>query len=143
MPQFIRKYPFLWALLAIVAAGPSLRAQDHSGVYPPMDIQNGALLYGANCAQCHGATGDGVPGVDLKAGIRRVSTDQQLAQLVTNGIPGTAMPATPFALPEVSALVAYLRRRKSTRLNSSHEWISYAVFCLKKKKKKKKKKRNT
>src|SRR5207247_11145712 len=28
-----------------------------------------------------------------------------------------------------------LRDRKSTRLNSSHEWISYAVFCLKKKKK--------
>src|SRR5438105_5366477 len=27
--------------------------------------------------------------------------------------------------------------RKSTRLNSSHEWISYAVFCLKKKKIKK------
>src|SRR5438105_5437273 len=25
-----------------------------------------------------------------------------------------------------------LRDRKSTRLNSSHEWISYAVFCLKK-----------
>src|SRR5438105_6619320 len=24
--------------------------------------------------------------------------------------------------------------RKSTRLNSSHEWISYAVFCLEKKK---------
>src|SRR5207249_10414424 len=30
--------------------------------------------------------------------------------------------------------------RKSTRLNSSHVSISYAVFCLKKKKKKKKKK---
>src|SRR5207247_10773716 len=30
----------------------------------------------------------------------------------------------------------YPRDRKSTRLNSSHEWISYAVFCLKKKKKK-------
>src|SRR5688572_32372998 len=30
--------------------------------------------------------------------------------------------------------------RKSTRLNSSHSQISYAVFCLKKKKKKKKKK---
>src|SRR5207247_5118014 len=25
------------------------------------------------------------------------------------------------------------RDRKSTRLNSSHEWISYAVICLKKK----------
>src|SRR5690625_5473126 len=31
------------------------------------------------------------------------------------------------------------RDRKSTRLNSSHVAISYAVFCLKKKKKKKKK----
>src|SRR5436309_10821801 len=30
------------------------------------------------------------------------------------------------------------RDRKSTRLNSSHVKISYAVFCLKKKKKKKK-----
>src|SRR5262245_65503498 len=33
------------------------------------------------------------------------------------------------------------RDRKSTRLNSSHLGISYAVFCLKKKKKKKKNKK--
>src|SRR5437762_14322540 len=32
-----------------------------------------------------------------------------------------------------------LQDRKSTRLNSSHRCISYAVFCLKKKKKTKKK----
>src|SRR5438874_12755600 len=32
---------------------------------------------------------------------------------------------------------AYKPDRKSTRLNSSHVEISYAVFCLKKKKKKK------
>src|SRR5687768_17747267 len=32
--------------------------------------------------------------------------------------------------------------RKSTRLNSSHGYISYAVFCLKKKKKKKTQKDN-
>src|SRR5438552_12173932 len=31
---------------------------------------------------------------------------------------------------------AEARDRKSTRLNSSHQIISYAVFCLKKKKKK-------
>src|SRR5215813_15197576 len=31
---------------------------------------------------------------------------------------------------------ATMRDRKSTRLNSSHVRISYAVFCLKKKKKK-------
>src|SRR5687768_18278240 len=35
------------------------------------------------------------------------------------------------------------RDRKSTRLNSSHGYISYAVFCLKKKKKKKKTNKNT
>src|SRR5437870_7883879 len=37
---------------------------------------------------------------------------------------------------------AETKDRKSTRLNSSHVAISYAVFCLKKKKKKKKKKKN-
>src|SRR3712207_8440759 len=33
-----------------------------------------------------------------------------------------------------SGLISELRDRKSTRLNSSHANISYAVFCLKKKK---------
>src|SRR2546422_5043530 len=41
-------------------------------------------------------------------------------------------PPSPFA-PRTN-----LGDRKSTRLNSSHGYISYAVFCLKKKKKKKK-----
>src|SRR5256885_6406475 len=43
---------------------------------------------------------------------------------------GTTIDAKPY--------LAYLKRkdRKSTRLNSSHLVISYAVFCLKKKKKK-------
>src|SRR2546421_9569840 len=40
-------------------------------------------------------------------------------------------------LIEPTALATRLRDRKSTRLNSSHDQISYAVFCLKKKKKKK------
>src|SRR2546422_345735 len=36
----------------------------------------------------------------------------------------------------VQAARSMMRDRKSTRLNSSHGYISYAVFCLKKKKKK-------
>src|SRR2546430_13001002 len=36
---------------------------------------------------------------------------------------------------DISAQPASTRDRKSTRLNSSHSQISYAVFCLKKKKK--------
>src|SRR5688572_27924572 len=39
-------------------------------------------------------------------------------------------------------IVIFDPERKSTRLNSSHSQISYAVFCLKKKKKKNKKKKN-
>src|SRR5437764_10531341 len=40
--------------------------------------------------------------------------------------------------PDLARARDELRDRKSTRLNSSHRCISYAVFCLKKKKKKKK-----
>src|SRR5690554_7011023 len=46
----------------------------------------------------------------------------------------------PLALPLailLSSLIVMGKDRKSTRLNSSHVRISYAVFCLKKKKKKK------
>src|SRR2546430_4670221 len=48
-------------------------------------------------------------------------------------------PANPDAwmlLGEAWQMVFRQQDRKSTRLNSSHSQISYAVFCLKKKKKK-------
>src|SRR3712207_6977540 len=41
----------------------------------------------------------------------------------------------PLSHPAVQSAGARLEDRKSTRLNSSHANISYAVFCLKKKKK--------
>src|SRR6266849_2004973 len=44
-------------------------------------------------------------------------------------------PSAPRSPPATVQPSAWQRQdRKSTRLNSSHEWISYAVFCLKKKK---------
>src|SRR2546429_3860028 len=57
------------------------------------------------------------------------------------GEPGTSLPARlshrepghPGALSDAPTQ-ACPRDRKSTRLNSSHGYISYAVFCLKKKK---------
>src|SRR2546429_4698305 len=39
-------------------------------------------------------------------------------------------------VPRIAVRAAPDLDRKSTRLNSSHGYISYAVFCLKKKKKK-------
>src|SRR5215475_5795203 len=54
--------------------------------------------------------------------------------------PGREWPRGLERGPGQAALaVERLGDRKSTRLNSSHVKISYAVFCLKKKKKKKKK----
>src|SRR5438034_9839947 len=41
--------------------------------------------------------------------------------------------------PFITCGITLVKDRKSTRLNSSHTVISYAVFCLKKKKKKRKK----
>src|SRR5437588_5443636 len=48
-----------------------------------------------------------------------------------------------LALVKPKVVLILGRDRKSTRLNSSHTVISYAVFCLKKKKKKKKKRNRT
>src|SRR5690625_6181488 len=51
--------------------------------------------------------------------------------------PATQPPGLPqrLVLPARHALLEAGQDRKSTRLNSSHVAISYAVFCLKKKKK--------
>src|SRR5258708_26319640 len=60
-----------------------------------------------------------------------------------NAVDETCLPrgATAVSLGETSVCNRFCQTldRKSTRLNSSHQIISYAVFCLKKKKKKKKK----
>src|SRR5688572_31460029 len=45
------------------------------------------------------------------------------------------LPGTPVLVEDLDAVFCG-EDRKSTRLNSSHSQISYAVFCLKKKKKK-------
>src|SRR5258707_2633725 len=56
------------------------------------------------------------------------------------GLPSLRVKGLYLAIATIAAsfiahfLFANLRDRKSTRLNSSHANISYAVFCLKKKK---------
>src|SRR5687768_18311582 len=58
---------------------------------------------------------------------RRVGAGDEVRPLTAAAVVGDVLRA------EERALRA---DRKSTRLNSSHGYISYAVFCLKKKKKK-------
>src|SRR5256885_4246669 len=69
---------------------------------------------------------DALP-ISLAALAEREGQDAVVERL----LPRLLAPVTPSAQPEV---VGQVRDRKSTRLNSSHLVISYAVFCLKKKK---------
>ena len=89
-----------------MAAG-ALFAQ-HS--FTPADIEDGGRLFRANCAVCHGAEGNQVPGIDLAHGVfRRVRTDEDIVSIMRNGIPGTAMPPTNFSDPVAMTVVAYIR----------------------------------
>src|SRR6266496_4408953 len=65
-----------------------------------------------------------------------VSGDQRAAKVVLAEVVGEVVQC-PAAAVRHRCPRSAARDRKSTRLNSSHVEISYAVFCLKKKKKKK------
>src|SRR5690606_41967962 len=68
---------------------------------------------------------------DAKFGTMTTSLDGARASVGLNGGAKTS-----FALSAQDSNIGAVLDRKSTRLNSSHVKISYAVFCLKKKKKK-------
>ena len=88
-------------------------AQDHVGHYTQEAIERGSRLYGENCAFCHGSGGDSISGVDLKSGkFRRAASDEDLAKVIANGIPGTAMPPHKFSAMELEQVIAYLRNMR-------------------------------
>src|SRR2546421_11034493 len=77
----------------------------------------------------------GLPIVDL--GRTRVIVPSAFALLAASRLPMVVKTRdAPWNTPVVPyvKLDAASKDRKSTRLNSSHDQISYAVFCLKKKK---------
>jgi putative heme-binding domain-containing protein len=95
-------------LCALLAAGSALLPAQHG--YTPADAEEGEQLFIANCAICHGPEGDAVPGVELARGkFRHAESDEELGQVIKNGIPGTAMPPGNFHEHQITALIAYLR----------------------------------
>jgi putative heme-binding domain-containing protein len=96
----------------LVACAPaSLMAQTQT--YAPADVQYGARLYGQQCTYCHGGTGQGVAGIDLRANqFKRSTTDNDLRRVIANGVEGTSMPPFKFDPPEVTAIIAYLRKMR-------------------------------
>src|SRR5437867_7828186 len=83
-------------------------------------------------------------GVDVEAARERgqltvVDADEFLPHFMRDGMPDSPvfLGLAADVIGQARAGGRYPRDRKSTRLNSSHRTISYAVFCLKKKKKNK------
>ena len=112
-----------WAVVCaaavLVASVALVDAQNptmlgHPEDYPRVDIEHGARLYAENCDRCHGANGNGVSGVDLRSGrFRNAVSDQDLARVITNGIPATGMLGFKFDAAELTGVVAYLRNMNS------------------------------
>lgn len=95
------------AVLGVVLAADPAWAQHG---YTRAEIENGARLFQANCATCHGPKGDAVRGVALLGGqFKRANSDEQLVKIVIEGIPGTSMPPNNYSALEAGMIVAYLR----------------------------------
>jgi len=98
----------MWAIRVSLALWAGALFAQHG--YSPADVDAGGRLYRSNCVNCHGQEGTAIQGVDLGHGkFRRASTDDELARIIINGIPGTPMPPSSFSQAQADTIVAYLR----------------------------------
>ncbi len=88
------------AALAIAAAScgvrgsPPGRPSAESIVTRPDQVTDFALLYSSNCAGCHGSEGKGGAAVGLGDPVYlAIVDDATIRRVVSDGIPGTSMPA--------------------------------------------------
>jgi putative heme-binding domain-containing protein len=101
-----------WSIVSI----PAARAQHGSiAVTNPytsrLDAEEGAQMFRARCASCHGANGEGGgSGPSLVSGsFKRGGSDEALFQTITKGIPGTTMPSFDLGGQRIWQLVTHLR----------------------------------
>ena len=81
-------------------------------------IALGGSLFTANCSRCHGPEGQGTPrapALNVKSFLTNTS-DLAIQQIVTNGVPGTAMPVWGDRMLEsdIQAIVGFIRQWETT-----------------------------
>jgi mono/diheme cytochrome c family protein len=77
-------------------------------------IALGGQLFAANCSRCHGPEGQGTPrapSLNVKSFLTDTS-DQAIQQIVTLGVPGTAMPSWGDRMTDadIQAIVGFIRQ---------------------------------
>lgn len=90
-------------------------------------LENGRKEYDARCAACHGGDGAGgerAPGVVDRLAARN---DEQLRQLIRDGLPGAGMPGYALAAGPMTDLVAYLRTMRPRRRGAAAEQARVTV----------------
>jgi putative heme-binding domain-containing protein len=111
----IRKQPLWIAIAALLCLGcvlpPSAPAQDSGEDDFKPGPGAGKMVFNSTCAGCHGLDGRGsekAPNIVSSAKVQHLS-DAQISNIVSNGIPGTGMPAFPSLTGvQLRAVVGYL-----------------------------------
>ena len=106
----------LFLLLAVFvqvprASGGQAPSPDDRATANAAEVKEGSSLFRANCSPCHGLTArGGGRGPDLTSGRwTHGSSDAEIFRTISEGVPGTEMPASTFEDSEIRAIVAYLR----------------------------------
>ena len=81
-------------------------------------IALGSQLFSANCSRCHGPEGQGTPrapSLNVKSFLTDTS-DQAIQQIITLGVPGTAMPSWGDRMTDsdIQAIVGFIRQWEPT-----------------------------
>lgn len=101
-----------FAVALIFAGTLPLIVQAQTPSNDPIEV--GRLLYGENCAVCHGLDGNGRVGAQLAKDWPSLRPDRVIASVIASGIPGSAMPAWsqakggPLRDDQIEAIVAYI-----------------------------------
>jgi cytochrome c oxidase cbb3-type subunit 3 len=82
------------AMLATAGCSTPGRPSPDSQVVPPNRIADFNILYGTNCAGCHGQDGKNGAAVPIGDPVYlAIADDAAIRRVVANGVPGTAMSA--------------------------------------------------